>query len=223
MIIAICGASGSGKSELSKVLNSVGNVKEIVSYTTRASRPGEKYGQDYYFVSNDVFHTMIENGDFCEYEEYSQNRFYGTSKESILNAANSDELFSVVVTPNGMRAIEKALEENGVSKSNCLTVLVEASLGTRVKRYIDRVGSDDFNFDDMNEINARVNRDFGMFLNMEKYCDIVLDNSIDYRYVGKYIPNPLVKLAEQVLKAADYKKQSMSQDIEHDENFPEER
>ena len=58
-----------------------------------------------------------------------------------------------------------------------MTVLVEANLGTRVKRYINRCGVDKFDFDDKNEITARVERDYGMFLGLEKEVDLVVHNN----------------------------------------------
>lgn len=200
MLIAICGPSGAGKTELSKSLNIYNGSKEVVSYTTRSPRVGEQNGVDYHFVSNETFNNMIQSNEFCEYEEYSQSRFYGTAKNDIISAAKSKNIYTTVVTPNGMRAIEDTLRDFNIPKSNYISVMVNASLGVRVKRYIDRIGSDNFNFDDMNEINARVNRDFGMFLNMEKHCDLVLDNSADYRYNTSVVINPMIEFANQVIK-----------------------
>lgn len=200
MLIAICGPSGAGKTELSKSLNIYNGSKEVVSYTTRSPRVGEQNGVDYHFVSNETFNNMIQSNEFCEYEEYSQSRFYGTAKNDIISAAKSKNIYTTVVTPNGMRAIEDTLRNFNIPKSNYISVMVNASLGVRVKRYIDRIGSDNFNFDDMNEINARVNRDFGMFLNMEKHCDLVLDNSADYRYNTSVVINPMIEFANQVIK-----------------------
>ena len=52
-----------------------------------------------------------------------------------------------------------------------------APLGTRVKRYIDRLGVYNFSFSDMDELYARVNRDFGMFKGIEDEVDIVFANN----------------------------------------------
>lgn len=202
MIITICGPSGAGKSLLCKELKEMG-VREIIPYTTRERRPGERNTVDYFFVDIKTFQNMILANEFCEYEEYSQNRFYGTSRKDIIDAAKSNQIYVTTVTPNGMRAIEDAIRKNNISQKQLLKVMVTASLGIRVKRYIDRVHADRFNFDDMNEINARVNRDFGMFLNMEKYCDLVLDNSIDQRYTENILTNPIAHLANQVLETVE--------------------
>lgn len=208
MLIAICGPSGAGKTELSKSLNIHNGSKEVVSYTTRSPRIGEQNGVDYHFVSNETFNNMIQSNEFCEYEEYSQSRFYGTAKNDIISAAKSKNIYTTVVTPNGMRAIEDTLRDFNIPKSNYISVMVNASLGVRVKRYIDRIGSDNFNFDDMNEINARVNRDFGMFLNMEKHCDLVLDNSADYRYSTNVAINPMIEFANQIIKEMKFRQEN---------------
>ena len=214
MLIVICGPSGAGKTELSKALAVYEDIKEVVSYTTRSPRIGEQNGVDYYFVSNEIFNNMIQSNEFCEYEEYSQSRFYGTAKNDIVSAAKSKNIYTTVVTPNGMRAIEDTLRDFNIPKSNYISVMVNASLGVRVKRYIDRIGSGNFNFDDMNEKNARVNRDFGMFLNMEKHCDSVLDNSADYRYDTRVTVNTMKLLAEQVRKAFELHREN---NYEYDE------
>lgn len=214
MLIIICGPSGAGKTELSKALAVYEDIKEVVSYTTRPPRIGEQNGVDYHFVSNEIFNNMIQSNEFCEYEEYSQSRFYGTAKNDIVSAAKSKNIYTTVVTPNGMRAIEDTLRDFNIPKSNYISVMVNASLGVRVKRYIDRIGSGNFNFDDMNEINARVNRDFGMFLNMEKHCDLVLDNSADYRYDTRVTVNTMKLLAEQVRKAFELHREN---NYEYDE------
>ena len=167
MIIALLGASGSGKSEIEKILSSKYGYKKIVSYTTRKPRDGEAYGKDYYFISNEQFIASLSNDVFAEYDEYSQGRLYGTAKEDYIN--NEDKV--VVLTPNGLRQIKKNIPD-----SNIFSVLVESNLGTRVKRYIDRCGVDKFNFDDKNEIAARVERDFAMTLGLNKEVDLVVNN-----------------------------------------------
>ena len=103
---------------------------------------------------------------FAEYDEYSQNRLYGTLKSDYVEGNKL-----VVLTPNGLRQLKKNCPNEDI-----LTVLVEASLGTRVKRYIDRCGINKFNFDDKNEIFARVERDFGMFCGVENEVDLVIHN-----------------------------------------------
>ena len=166
MIIALLGASGSGKSTIEHELATHYGFIKIVSYTTRQPREEEENGKDYWFTDNDTFNEVLHRGLFAEYDEYSQGRLYGTLKSDYVDG---DKV--VVLTPNGFRQLKKNCADEDI-----FTVLVEASLGTRIKRYIDRCGTDKFNFDDKNEIAARVERDFGMFLGLEKEVDLVIHN-----------------------------------------------
>lgn len=167
MIICLLGASGSGKSTLEEEISKKFGYKKIVSHTTRMPRIGEINGKDYHFINNDTFEDMIHQGLFAEYDEYSQKRIYGTLKSDYEEGNKI-----VVLTPNGLRQLKKNCPNEGI-----FTVLVTANLGTRVKRYIDRCSVDKFNFDDANEIFARINRDFGMFVGLEREVDMVVDNS----------------------------------------------
>ena len=166
MIIVLLGASGSGKSTIENELSTHHGYKKIISYTTRNPRDGEENGKDYYFIDNDTFEEVLSKDLFAEHDEYSQNRLYGTLKSDYVDG---DKV--VVLTPNGLRQLKRSCPSE-----NILTVLVEASLGTRIKRYIDRCGVNKFNFDDAGEIFERINRDFGMFLGLEKEVDLVIHN-----------------------------------------------
>ena len=166
MIIVLLGASGSGKSTLEHELATHHGFEKIISYTTRQPRNNEENGKDYWFVDNDTFREIMSRDLFAEHDEYSQNRLYGTLKSDYVDGNKV-----VVLTPNGLRQLKKNCPNEDI-----LTVLVEASLGTRVKRYIDRCGVDKFNFDDKNEIASRVERDYSMFLGLEKEVDLVVHN-----------------------------------------------
>lgn len=166
MIIALLGASGSGKSTIENKLATNYGFKKIISYTTRKPRENEENGKDYYFIDNESFLEILHRKMFAEYDEYSQNRLYGTLKSDYIDG---DKV--IVLTPNGLRQLKKNCPDKEI-----FTVLIEASLGTRIKRYIDRCGVINFNFDDKNEISARVERDYGMFLGIEKEVDLIIHN-----------------------------------------------
>lgn len=167
MIIVLLGASGSGKSIIENELASHHGFEKIISYTTRQPRDEEVNGKDYYFTNNETFNEMLKEGLFAEYDEYSQGRLYGTL---ISDYAEGNKV--VVLTPNGLRQLMMKIRSEYI-----YPIFVEANLGTRVKRYIDRCGVDKFDFDDKNEIAARVDRDFGMFLGLENEVFLVVDNN----------------------------------------------
>ena len=76
----ITAPSGAGKTSLVKALVETDeSLCFSVSHTTRSRRPGEKDGVNYHFVSDDIFITMLTQGDFLESAEVYGNR-YGTSQ-----------------------------------------------------------------------------------------------------------------------------------------------
>ena len=56
-----------------------------VSATTRAQRPGERDGIDYYFVTREKFEELISSGSLIEYEEIFGN-YYGTPVSEVERA-----------------------------------------------------------------------------------------------------------------------------------------
>ena len=82
-LYVVAAPSGAGKSSLVKALLELDNrVAPSVSHTTRAPRGQEVHGREYYFVSNETFDQMIEQGSFLEWAQVHGNR-YGTSKTNI--------------------------------------------------------------------------------------------------------------------------------------------
>lgn len=167
MILALIGESGAGKSTLEEVLVKKGWTR-IIPHTSRDPRDGEVNGVHYHFVDSYEFRTKIDKGEMIEYELYSQDRFYGVSYDAIKTSKGNNV---VILTPNGYRALKKQYPDDVVG------VYITASLGTRMIRYIKRVGISNFNFDDKNEISARVERDYGMFLNIYREVDVCLYNN----------------------------------------------
>ncbi len=83
LLIVISGPSGVGKDAVIKRLLELDpNLRYSVSYTTRASRPGEVDGVNYHFVSRDEFEKLIREGAFLEYATYGGN-LYGTPKAQL--------------------------------------------------------------------------------------------------------------------------------------------
>lgn len=171
MITIFVGSSASGKSVISKKMVEDYGCKEIVSYTTREKRPGERNGVDYHFVSENDFKAMIDGGQFVEYEQYNQNRWYGTSIESIREAAKSDKMYVAVLTPSGLRAIKRHISEKYL-----VSVLVECDLNERVIRYTNRC-KENFSLDDLDELCKRAHRDFGMLMGIANEVDLIVDNT----------------------------------------------
>ncbi len=91
LLIVVSGPAGSGKGTVNAKLLERDDFAFSVSATTRAPRPGEVDGVNYYYISHDEFKDNIENGRMLEYTNYCGN-YYGTLKseaERILNSGKN--------------------------------------------------------------------------------------------------------------------------------------
>ena len=85
-LLIVSAPSGSGKSTIVHYLmdeHPEFRLAFSVSATSRPPRGREQDGVDYYFLSPKEFRRHIKNGDFLEYEEVYEDRFYGTLKSQV--------------------------------------------------------------------------------------------------------------------------------------------
>jgi len=106
-LFVISGASGVGKSTvLSRVMAQRSDLRFSVSATTRAPRPGETHGVEYYFVSHETFREMIQKDAFLEYDEHMGN-FYGTPKAQLEEKLPMGSVL-LDIEPNGAFVVKHA-------------------------------------------------------------------------------------------------------------------
>lgn len=80
LLIVISGFSGAGKGTLVKaLLRKYDNYALSVSMTTRAPRPGERDGVEYFFTDREHFEETIQQDGLIEYAPYCGN-YYGTPR-----------------------------------------------------------------------------------------------------------------------------------------------
>ncbi|MGN0168578.1 MAG: guanylate kinase [Acetatifactor sp.] len=80
LLIVISGFSGAGKGTLVKaLLKKYDNYALSVSMTTRAPRPGERDGVEYFFTDRENFEKTIQQDGLIEYAPYCGN-YYGTPR-----------------------------------------------------------------------------------------------------------------------------------------------
>ncbi|MEP2283509.1 MAG: guanylate kinase [Nitratireductor sp.] len=97
LMLVLSSPSGAGKTTLSRrLLESDGNITMSVSATTRAARPGEVDGKDYYFLSTEDFGIMRNKGDLLESAKVFDN-YYGTPRAPVEDALSEgrDVLFDI--------------------------------------------------------------------------------------------------------------------------------
>ncbi|MBI5847100.1 MAG: guanylate kinase [Nitrospirae bacterium] len=112
-LFIVSAPSGAGKTTIcKKIVDSLDNVKTSVSYTTRSPRQGEVNNEDYSFVGEKKFRSMIQKGEFVEWAEVHGN-LYGTSRKRLEKIIN--EGFDVIldIDTQGAKQIKKTYG-NGV-------------------------------------------------------------------------------------------------------------
>lgn len=111
LLLVVSAPSGGGKGTiLHELMASGGAPRYSVSATTRAPRPGEADGRDYYFVSRERFDEMVREGKMLEHAEYLGNG-YGTPREPVENwmAQGCDVVLEIEV--QGGAQIKKLMPE----------------------------------------------------------------------------------------------------------------
>jgi len=82
-LFVISAPSGAGKTTLVKrIVDSRPDLKFSISYTTRAARPGERPGVDYFFLDRDEFMRLRDNDAFLEHAEVF-GHYYGTGRQQV--------------------------------------------------------------------------------------------------------------------------------------------
>ncbi len=115
LLIILSSPSGAGKSTLAKRLMLWDpTLRFSVSATTRAPRPGEEDGREYFFRSRPEFEAMVNAGDMLEHAEVFGN-FYGSPKAPVERAMaeGRDTLFDI--DWQGGQQVKQAMSSNVVS------------------------------------------------------------------------------------------------------------
>ena len=95
--LSLSSPSGAGKSTLARrLMDWDTTLRFSVSATTRAPRPGEQDGREYYFKSRQDFETMVKSGDMLEHAEVFGN-LYGSPRGPVEQAMREgrDTLFDI--------------------------------------------------------------------------------------------------------------------------------
>ncbi|MFD1849109.1 guanylate kinase [Oceanobacillus bengalensis] len=83
ILFILSGPSGVGKGTVRKRLfEKATDLQYSISMTTRAMRPGETDGVDYFYKSKEEFENLIEQNELLEYAKYVDN-YYGTPRKYV--------------------------------------------------------------------------------------------------------------------------------------------
>lgn len=148
LMLVLSSPSGAGKTTLSKMLlEEFTDVKLSISATTRAPRPNEVDGKDYYFKTLKAFRAMAGRREFLEWAHVFK-ECYGTPKADTIKRleGGEDVLFdvdwqgadalhdqmpndvvSVFVLPPSMQALEERLSQRPGSTPEMVALRMEGA------------------------------------------------------------------------------------------------
>lgn len=110
-LTVLSGPSGVGKSTVVAHLRKEHpEVWLSVSATTRAPRPGEKHGVQYFFVEDEEFDKLVANGELLEWAEFAGNR-YGTPRRAVLDRLEAGESVLLEIDLQGARLVRSSMPE----------------------------------------------------------------------------------------------------------------
>ena len=112
-VVVLSGPSAVGKSTLVGCLRErIPELHFSVSATTRAPRPGEVDGVDYYFVTPARFQQLIDEGALLEWAEiHSGLHRSGTLAQPVRDATAAGHPVLIEVDLAGARAVKQAMPE----------------------------------------------------------------------------------------------------------------
>ncbi len=149
LLLILSSPSGAGKTTLSRrLMDWDKTIRFSISATTRAARPGELDGREYYFRSRDAFETMVATGEMLEHAEVFGN-LYGSPKapveaamaagrdtvfdidwqggQQIRNSALGRDVVSVFVLPPSIAELDRRLRARGQDSDAVIAGRMEKS------------------------------------------------------------------------------------------------
>lgn len=111
ILVIVSGFSGAGKGTVTKELvKRYDNYALSISATSRAPRPGEKEGQDYFFKTKETFEQMIREEAFIEHAMYVGN-YYGTPRDYVFSQLDAGKDVILEIEVQGALQVKEKLPE----------------------------------------------------------------------------------------------------------------
>ncbi|MDO4265765.1 MAG: guanylate kinase [Eubacteriales bacterium] len=168
MLVVISGFSGAGKGTLMKrLMAEYGDHYALsVSATTRAPRPGETDGKDYFFVDKTRFQEMIDRDELLEYARYVDN-YYGTPRSYVEEQMKNGRDVILEIEIQGAMRIKGQYPE-------AVLIFVTPPSAKELKRRLTDRGTESEEV-----IRKRMNRAADEAIGVEAYDYILINDSIE--------------------------------------------
>ena len=167
ILVVVSGFSGAGKGTLMKrLMEKYDNYALSVSATTRAPRPGEEHGREYFFHTKKEFEELILEDALIEYAQYVDN-YYGTPKAYVEKLFNMGKDVILEIEIQGALKVKKKMP-------NTLLLFVTPPSAEELKRRLVNRGTES-----MEVIESRLSRASEEAEGMLEYDYILINDVIE--------------------------------------------
>ena len=171
VMIIISSPSGAGKTTLTrKLVSDLKNAVLSISVTTRKKRDNEEEGLHYYFVDDQVFNKMVDDGNLLEHANvFGFN--YGTPKERVIEniQIGNDVIFDI--DWQGAAQLKNNYQDNIISVFILPPTATEL-MGRLIKRDQDSIDT----------IKNRLNAAYDEIKHWNEYDYVIINDDLDVAY-----------------------------------------
>lgn len=168
LLFVFSGPSGVGKGSIMKNFTAKYADENFISVsaTTRKPRPGEVNGVHYFFMSEDEFTALAENGGMLEYANFSGN-YYGTPKEPVYKTLEEGKNVFLEIEVQGAAKVKKICPEA------IFVFVMPPNMEELTRRLVDR------NTEDQKTIALRLSNARREIEQARNYDYIIVNNTIE--------------------------------------------
>jgi guanylate kinase len=169
-LIIITAPSGAGKTSVTKyLLEKIPQIEFSVSATTRKPRSNEKNGVDYYFITEETFHTKIQEKDFIEWEMVYEGKYYGTFKSELERIWNDHKIPLLDIDVKGAIHVHEQFDDN------CLTIFIEPPSVEELKRRLQSRGTES-----LESLQTRLNKAVFELSFKQQFNKIIINDNLEH-------------------------------------------
>jgi len=168
-MIVITAPSGSGKTSITRhLINVFPQLAFSISAATRKPRADEKDGVDYYFMSEEEFHSKILQDEFVEWEMVYEGKYYGTLKSELKRIWKNKQIPVMDIDVQGAIHVQKEYPINS------LFIFIEPPSVEELKKRLQTRGSET-----IESLNARINKSAFELSFKNNFQNVVVNNHLE--------------------------------------------